>query len=68
MRRLSVVMAAALAAALILVSCGSGRGMRKVQGDPQIAAAVATVSEDNYYFAVRALSPGGHPGLPVVAR
>ena len=47
MRRLSVVMAAALAAALILVSCGSGRGMRKVQGDPQIAAAVAAVSEDS---------------------
>ena len=26
------------------------------------------LSKDNYYFAVRAVSPGGHPGLPVVAR
>lgn len=26
------------------------------------------LSKDNYYFAVRALSPGGHPGLPSVAR
>ncbi len=26
------------------------------------------LSKDNYYFAVRALSPGGHPGLPAVAR
>ena len=26
------------------------------------------LSKDNYYFAVRTVSPGGHPGLPVVAR
>lgn len=26
------------------------------------------LSKDNYYFAVRAVSPGGHPGLPAVAR
>ena len=26
------------------------------------------LSKDNYYFAVRAVSPGGHPGLPGVAR
>ena len=26
------------------------------------------LSKDNYYFAVRTISPGGHPGLPVVAR
>ena len=26
------------------------------------------LSKDNYYFAVRAISPGGHPGLPAVAR
>ncbi len=26
------------------------------------------LSKDNYYFAVRALSPQGHPGLPAVAR
>ena len=26
------------------------------------------LSKDNYYFAVRAISPGGHPGLPVVAK
>jgi leucyl aminopeptidase len=26
------------------------------------------LSKDNYYFAVRAVSPGGHPGLPVLAR
>ena len=26
------------------------------------------LSKDNYYFAVRALSPDGHPGLPAVAR
>ena len=26
------------------------------------------LSKDNYYFAVRAVSPGGHPGLPSVAR
>ena len=25
-------------------------------------------SKDNYYFAVRAVSPGGHPGLPSLAR
>lgn len=26
------------------------------------------LSKDNYYFAVRALSSGGHPGLPALAR
>ena len=26
------------------------------------------LSKDNYYFAVRAVSSGGHPGLPAVAR
>ncbi|MCR4824753.1 MAG: M28 family metallopeptidase [Bacteroidales bacterium] len=26
------------------------------------------LSKDNYYFAVRAVSAGGHPGLPTVAR
>ena len=26
------------------------------------------LSKDNYYFAVRAVSPGGHPGLPAFAR
>ena len=26
------------------------------------------LSKDNYYFAVRAVSPGGHPGLPAIAR
>lgn len=26
------------------------------------------LSKDNYYFAIRAVSPGGHPGLPAVAR
>ena len=26
------------------------------------------LSKDNYYFAVRAISPGGHPGLPSVAK
>lgn len=26
------------------------------------------LSKDNYYFAVRAVSPGGHPGLPAVAK
>ena len=26
------------------------------------------LSKDNYYFAVRAVSPDGHPGLPAVAR
>lgn len=26
------------------------------------------LSKDNYFFAVRAVSPGGHPGLPAVAR
>ena len=26
------------------------------------------LSKDNYYFAVRAISPGGHPGLPIVAK
>ncbi len=26
------------------------------------------LSKDNYYFAVRALSAGGHPGMPAVAR
>jgi len=26
------------------------------------------LSKDNYYFAVRAVSPGGHPGLPSVAQ
>ena len=25
------------------------------------------LSKDNYYFAIRSISPGGHPGLPVVA-
>ena len=25
-------------------------------------------SKDNYYFAVRAVSPGGHPGLPSLAK
>ena len=47
--------------------------------DPQIAQALAQVpadvtefrcplSKDNYYFAVRACSAEGHPGLPGVAR
>jgi hypothetical protein len=26
------------------------------------------LSKDNYYFAVRAVSAGGHPSLPAVAR
>jgi len=26
------------------------------------------LSKDNYYFAVRAISSGNHPGLPAVAR
>ena len=26
------------------------------------------LSKDNYYFAVRAVSPGGHPSLPTVAK
>ncbi len=26
------------------------------------------LSKDNYYFAVRAVSAGGHPGMPAVAR
>ena len=26
------------------------------------------LSKDNYYFAIRAVSPGGHPGLPAVAK
>ena len=43
-------------------------------GQPDIVPASGTpgfsvpLSKDNYYFAVRAVSAGGHPGLPAVAR
>lgn len=43
-------------------------------GQPDMVPASGTpefsvpLSKDNYYFAVRAVSAGGHPGLPAVAR
>lgn len=43
----------------------------KVAGEPDSSGKMAfrcPLSKDNYYFAVRAVSAGGHPSLPALAR
>ena len=62
--------------ALLLCAC-SPRTAAPAGVDPVIADSLASsgkvefscpLSKDNYYFAVRAVSADGHPGLPGVAQ
>ena len=41
---------------------------QSVSPAPEPGAYSCPLSKDNYYFAVRAVSAGGHPSLPAVAR
>ena len=43
-------------------------GAVPASGDAGTREFSCPLSKDNYYFAVRAVSAGGHPGLPAVAR
>ena len=43
-------------------------GSVPASADPSPREFTCPLSKDNYYFAVRAVSAGGHPGLPVPAR